>query len=93
MTLRTEHVSERMITTGLKHQQRHIVLPTVYFPHTGSVDMHIEKLYRCIESYNKCSKKAAIIAGGFNAKLRPGIGAERLNVGQHTFSESKKRGH
>ena len=33
---------------------------------------------RYIESYNKCSKKAAIIAGDFNAQFGPGIGAERL---------------
>ena len=37
----TESVSERMIVTALKHQQRRVVLTSVHFPHTGYEEIHI----------------------------------------------------
>ena len=43
--MRTEHVSERMSTTALKHLHRRIVLASVYFSHTGYADIHIEETY------------------------------------------------
>ena len=48
-------------------------------------------MYKCVESYNKCCENTIIIAGDFKAQLRPGMGAERMSVGQYTLSEPNKR--
>ena len=48
----------------------------------------MKRCTKCIEHYTKCRKHTAIIA----AELGPGIGAERLNVGQYTLNEPNKRG-
>ena len=47
---KTEYVSERMITTTIKCDQRKVVLTSVYCYHSGYADMHIEKIYRNIET-------------------------------------------
>ena len=73
--LRTEYVSERMITTVLKLNLRKVVLTSVYFAHTGYADNHVEKMYKCIESHTKCRRNnTTIVAGDSNAQLGPGPG-------------------
>ena len=47
--IKTENVRERMITDTIKYQHRRIELASVYFCHSGSTDVHIEKMYSCIE--------------------------------------------
>ena len=42
--LKTEYISERMITMMLKVNQRKIVLTSVYLPHTGYADHQAEKM-------------------------------------------------
>ena len=65
--IQTEYISERMITTTFRCDQRKIELTSVHTPHWGYVDMHIEKLYKNIETHNSNKKHNLIIAGDFNA--------------------------
>ena len=84
-------MNEGMIDLMLKVNRWKVVLTSVYFPHTGYADQHIEKMYTCIETYTNCSKNT-IIARDLTDELGHGIGAERLSVGQYTLNESKKCG-
>ena len=65
---------------------------SVYFPHSGYADHHVEKTYSAIEKHTKSKKSIQIVAGDFNADLGPGIGVERVSVGPHTLKESNRRG-
>ena len=56
--LKTEYISERMITMMLKVNQRKIVLTSVYLPHTGYADHQAEKMQKCIETQVKHRKKS-----------------------------------
>ena len=49
-SIKTEYISERMITTTSKCHQRRIELTSVYFLHSGYADVHIEKCTK-IESH------------------------------------------
>ena len=46
---------------GVETPKREIVLTSVHFFHTGYADMHIENMYRCIESYSKCGKSTSLL--------------------------------
>ena len=67
---------------------------SVYFPHSGNADQHVEKVYKSIEKMTKSSKKhdMQIVGGDFNAELGPSAGIEHLSVGRHTLNESNRRG-
>ena len=80
------------MTTVLNVNRRKIVLTSVYFSHNRYTDHQVEKMCKCIESYNKCRENTTIIAGDFNDQLGPAIGAERMSVGKYTLNESNKRG-
>ena len=80
-----------MITTTIKRDHHKIDLTSVYFPHSGNADMHIEKMYRNIESH--CNKKhIRIITGDFNAQLGPVIDSEKDYFGEHTTGRSNRKG-
>ena len=51
-----------MILTMVRHRHRQIVLASVYFPHTGYSDIHVEKMYRCVEIH-RIKRHTTIIAG------------------------------
>ena len=51
--MKTEYISERMITMMLKVNQRKIVLTCENLPHTGYADHHVEKMYKCIATHAK----------------------------------------
>ena len=65
---------------------------SVYFSHPVYADHHVEKAYRAIEKHTKSKKYIQIVGGDFNAEFRPGIGIERISVGQDTLNEGNKRG-
>ena len=65
---------------------------SVFFPHSGCADHHVE-MYRTMEKDKNFSKKSLQIVGGdFSAELRPGHGVECTSVGPHTLNEGNKRG-
>ena len=89
----TEYISERAITTMIMVNHQRIKLISVYFPHYGYPDHHIDKMHRTNEKHTSSSKKSIQTVGGyFNAELGPGYGVERAIVGPHTFNEGNKRG-
>ena len=89
----TDYISERAISTSITVNKRHVLLMSVYFPHSGYADHHVEKVYRSIEKLTKSDKKNIQVVGGdFNAESGPGFGVERVSVGPHTLKEGNKRG-
>ena len=88
----TKYISERAIATSITVNKQHITLMSVYMPHSGYADHHVEKAYNMIEKVIKPTKNMQIIGGDFNAELGPGIGVERTSVGQHTLKEANSRG-
>ena len=84
--INTECISERMTIPVLTHQQRKIVLTSVYMPHTGYT--------RCASAWNyikTAAKSTTNVAGDFNAQFAPGEGSERNIVGQNTLDDSNTR--
>ena len=69
-----------------------ITLLSVYMPHSGYADDHVEKTYNMIQNILKTDKGVQIIGGDFNAELGPGVGVEQTCVGQYTFKEANNRG-
>ena len=55
-------------------------------------DHHVETAYRSSGKFTKSKRSINIVGGDFNAELGPGVGIERLSVGQYTLQESNKRG-
>ena len=89
----TESINERAITTSIMVNHHRIKLMSVYFPHSGYADHHIEKMYRTTEKHMTNNKKCIPIIGlDFNAELGPGKGTECKSVGKYTLNESNKRG-
>ena len=86
------YISERAIATSITVNTQRITLMSVYMPHSGYADHHVEKAYNMIEKIIKPTRHTLIIGGDFNAELGPGIGIERTSVGQHTLKEANKRG-
>ena len=65
---------------------------SVYFPHSGYADHHVEKMYRTIEKHTTNDRNCIpIIGGDFNAELGPGQGTECTSVGKHTLNGGNKR--
>ena len=88
----TNNISERAIATSVTVKTQRITLVSVYMPHSGYADHHVEKAYNMIEKVIKPTRHMLIIGGDFNAELGPGIGTERRSVGQQTLNEANKRG-
>ena len=88
----TKYINERALATSITVNKQHITLMSVYMPHSGHADHHVEKAQHMIEKFIKPMKNMQIIGGDFNAELGPGIGVERTSVGQHTLKEANSRG-
>ena len=85
----TEHINERAITTTNVVNRQQIKLMSVYFPHPGYADHHIEKMYKTIEKHTaNCKKQNILIVGGdFNAELGLDHGTECTSIGKYTLNE------
>ena len=88
----TNNISERAIATSVTVKTQRINLMSVYMPHSGYADHHVENAYNMIEKVIKPTRHMLIIGGDFNAELGPGIGTERRSVGEQTLNEANKRG-
>ena len=89
----TEYINERAISTTIMVNRQCIKLMSVYFPHSGYADHHIEKMKRTIEKHTEnCKRYIPTIGGDFNAELGPGHGNECNSVGRCTLNEGNKRG-
>ena len=77
----TDYINERAIATSITVNKQQITLMSVYFPHSGFADHHVERAFNSIEKINQSTKNMEI----------PGIGIERLSVGPHTLKESNNR--
>ena len=53
----TEYIRERAIAAMITVNKQHIMLMSVYFPHTGYADHHVERAYKSIEKLVKSKKK------------------------------------
>ena len=66
----TDYVSERAISTSITVNKQHVLLMSVYFPHSGYADHHVEKVYSSIEKLTNSKKKNIQFVGGdFSAEL------------------------
>ena len=86
-------VNERAITTTIVVNRQRIKLMSVYFPHLGYADHHIEKMYKTIEKHTaNCKRYIPIVGGDFNAELDPDTEQNVLSVGRYTLNKGNKRG-
>ena len=69
-----------------------VVLMSVYMPHSGYADHHVEKIYKTIIETIGQEKCAKIIGGDFNAELGLGEGVEFSAVGHYTLNKANCRG-
>ena len=84
----TEYINERAISTTIVVNRQRIKLMSVYCPHAGYADHHVEKMYKTIEKHTANNKGNILIIGGdFNAELGPGHGTECISVGRYTLNE------
>ena len=52
----TEYMNDRAIATSITVNKQLSTLMSVYFPHSGYADQHVEKVYKSIEKITKSSK-------------------------------------
>ena len=67
---------ERVVAMSISVNKQPLVLMSVYLPHSGHADHHIEKIYRTIIDTIGKEKCAKIIGGDYNAELGPDEGVE-----------------
>ena len=84
--------SERIVAMSISVNKHPIVLLSVYMPHSGYADHHVEKVYRTITKIIEGEKGMKIIGGDFNAELGPGEGLELSAVGHYTLNKGNCRG-
>ena len=84
--------SERIVAMSISVNKHPIVLMSVYMPHSGYADHHVEKVYRTITKIIEGEKGMKIIGGDFNAELGPGEGLELSAVGHYTLNKGNCRG-
>ena len=85
----TEYINGRTIIATITVNHHRIKLMSVYFPHSGYADLHIEKMYRTTEKdMNSRKKSKQIVGGDCKAELGPGDGVERASVGRHSTKET-----
>ena len=89
--IKTEYVSERMITTTSKCDQRKIELTRVHFLHSAHADMHFEKMHKNIETPCNNKKHTGIISCDFKAQLGPGKDSVCDHVGKLTYNGRTKQ--
>ena len=84
--------NERVMATAITNNKQVVRLSSIYMPHSGYADSHVEKVHSEIDKITTCSQNMLIMGGAFNAELGPGQSAEKLSVGRRTLNESYKRG-
>ena len=84
--------SERIVAMSVSINKQPIVLMSVYMPHSGYADHHVEKVYKTITKIIEKEKSMKIIGGDFNAELGPGEGIELSAVGHYTLNKANCRG-
>ena len=84
--------SERVVAMSISINKHPIVLMSVYMPHSGYADHHVEKVYKTITKMIEGEKGMKIIGGDFNAELSPGEGLELSDVGHYTLNKGNCRG-
>ena len=84
--------SERIVAMSISVNKHPIVLMSVYMPHSGYADHHVEKVYRTITKIIEGEKGMKIIGGDFNAEVGPGEGLELSAVGHYTLNKGNCRG-
>ena len=84
--------SERIVAMLISVNKHPIVLMSVYMPHSGYADHHVEKVYKTINKMLEGEKGMKIIGGDFNAELGPGEGLELSAVGHYTLNKGNCRG-
>ena len=87
----TKCISERIIATSITVNKQPITLLSVYMPHNGYADHHVENMYNTIPSILRNNNDMEIIGSDFNAELGPGIGIEQTSVGQYTLKRSEQQ--
>ena len=83
---------ERVVAMSFSVNEHPVVLMSVYLPHSGYADHHVEKTYKTIIDTIKKEKCAKIIGGDFNAELGLGEGVELSAVGHCTLNKVNARG-
>ena len=83
---------ERVVALSISVNKQPITLVSVYMPHSGYADHHIEKTYKTILSTIGKEKSMKIIGGDFNAELGQGEGMELSSVGHYTLNKANCRG-
>ena len=84
--------SERIVAMLISVNKHPIVMLSVYLPHSGYADHHVEKVYRTVAKIMEGEKGMKIIGGDFNAELGPGEGLELAAVGHYTLNKGNCRG-
>ena len=84
--------SERVVAMSISVNKHPIVLMSVYMPHSGYADHHVEKVYKTITNTIENEKSMKIIGGDFNAELGPGEGLDLSAVGHYTLNKANSRG-
>ena len=85
-------VCERVVALSISVNKQPITLMSVYMPHSGYPDHHVEKTYKTILTTIGKEKNMKIIGGDFNAELGPGEGIELSSVGHYTLNKASCRG-
>ena len=83
---------ERVVAMSISVNKQPIVLMSVYMPHSGYPDHHVENIYKTITTTIEKDKSMKIIGGDFNAELGPGEGIELSAVGHYTLNKANCRG-
>ena len=83
---------ERVVAMSISIYKHPVVLMSVFLPHSGFADHHVERTYKTIIDTIKKEKCAKIIGGDFNAELGPGEGVELSAVVHYTLNKVNGRG-
>ena len=88
----TEYINDRAITATIVVKRQRIELMSLYFPHSGYADHHIEKMYKTRKKHTtNCKRYIPIVGGDFNAELGLGHRTECTSVGRYTLNEGKQK--
>ena len=83
---------ERAVAMSISVNRQPLVLMSVYLPHSGYADHHVEKVYKTILKTIVKERCAKIIGVDINAELGPGEGVELSAVGHCTLNKANCRG-
>ena len=83
---------ECVVAVSISVNRQPLVLMSVYLPHSGYADHHVEKVFKTILKKNVKERCAKIIGVDINAALGPGEGVELSAVGHCTLNKANCRG-